>query len=333
MITSRAPRASSATFVITALAAASLALPVAAQDASPAASTAPASAAESAAAPAEARTIAIISPDYSTQPASKEAIDLFQTEAEARGYDTSLVDTAGDNAAINGEITTAVSQGVDAIVTAFGIPQEFGEGLADAGAAGVPVFGLDTGGVVEPTLANVTSDPAVLGQMSAQAIIDALGGEGQVAIIHFDPFEPVRLRAEAARALFEEAGIEVIEDIQGDPVDPTNFAKATVLDLLVKYPEGDLDAVWAGWDASALGAFQATQEAGRPEVLVTGVDGQDFARAEVAKDQNWIATVRQDWPAISSTLADIIDAHFAGTDPAESTVFVPAVLITAENAE
>jgi ribose transport system substrate-binding protein len=322
-------RAGLAALAIGALAAAAMAIPAAAQDAS-ASAPAPASAE---AASGEARTIAIISPDYSTQPASKEAIDLFQSEAEARGYETTLVDTAGDNAAINGELSTAVAQGVDAIVTAFGIPQEFGEGLADAGAAGVPVFGLDTGGVVEPTLANVTSDPAVLGRMSAQALIDALGGEGQIAMIHFDPYEPVRLRAEAAKALFDEAGIEVVEYVQGDPVDPTNFAKATVLDLLVKYPEGDLDAVWAGWDASALGAFQATQEAGRPEVLVTGVDGQAFARAEVAKGQNWIATVRQDWPTIATTLADIIDAHFAGTDPAESTVYVPAVLITAENAE
>ena len=46
---------------------------------------------------------------------------------------------------------------------------------------------------------------------------------------------------------------------------------------------------------------------------MTGVDGQDFARAEVAKGGNWIATVRQDWPTIATTLADIIDAHFAGT--------------------
>jgi ribose transport system substrate-binding protein len=311
----RAPRtlrAGLATLAISAVAAAALALPAAAQD--------------------QTRTIAIITPDYAAQPAAKEAIDLFQAEAESRGYEVTLTDTASDNAAINGEISTAVSQGVDAIVTAFGTPQEFGEGLADAGAAGVPVFGLDTGGVVEPTLANVTTDPAYLGQASAQAIIDALGGEGQVAMIHFDPFEPVRLRAEAARALFEESGIEVVEYVQGDPADSTGFAKATTLDLLTKYPAGELDAVWAGWDASALGAFQATQEAGRPEVLVTGVDGQDFARAEVAKGLNWIATVRQDWPTISTTLADIIDAHFAGTDPTESTVFVPAVLITAENA-
>lgn len=316
MTTTRVPRtlrAGLAALTVSALAAAALALPAAAQD--------------------EARTIAIITPDYASQPAAKEVIDLFQTELQARGYQTTLTDTAGLNDAINGEISTAVAQGVDAIVTAFGAPQEFGEGLADAGAAGVPVFGLDTGGVVEPTLVNVTTDPGYLGEASAQAIIDTLAGEGQVAMIHFDPFEPVRLRAEAARALFDANGIEVIEYVQGDPADSTGFAKATVLDLLTKYPAGELDAVWAGWDASALGAFQATQEAGRPEVLVTGVDGQDFARAEVAKGLNWIATVRQDWPTISTTLADIIDAHFAGTDPAESTVFVPAVLITAENAE
>jgi ribose transport system substrate-binding protein len=290
-------------------------------------------AAQDEAATGEGRTIALITPDYAAQPAAKEAIDLFMTEAAARGYDVSLTDTASDNAAINGEITTAVAQGVDAIVTAFGTPQEFGEGLANAAEAGVPVFGLDTGGVVEPTLVNVTTDPRFLGEASAQAIIDALGGEGQIAMIHFDPFEPVRLRAEAAKALFDANGIEVVEYIQGDPADSTGFARATVLDLLVKYATGDLDAVWAGWDASALGAFQATQEAERPEVLVTGVDGQDFARAEVAKGQNWIATVRQDWPTIATTLADIIDAHFAGTDPSEPTVFVDAVVLTAENAQ
>ncbi len=279
------------------------------------------------------RTIAVITPDYAAQPAAKEAIDLFRAEAEARGYTVTLVDTNGDNAAINGEITTAVAQRVSAIVTAFGAPQEFGEGLASAGAANVPVFGLDTGGVVEPTLVNVTTDSGFLGEASAQAIIDAIGGPGKVAMIHFDPFEPVRLRAVAAKALFEANGIEVIEYIQGDPADSTGFAKATVLDLLVKYPVGALQGVWAGWDASALGAYQATQETGRTDVLVTGVDGQAFARAEVAKGGNWIATVRQDWATIADTLTDIIDAHFAGTEPTESTVFVPGILITAENAQ
>lgn len=303
-----------------ALAAAALAGPVAAQSPSAAPQT------------GAGKTIKVISPDYAAQPAAKEAIDDFMAVATGRGYDVKLVDTASDNAAINGELTTAVSEGVDAIVTAFGTPQEFGEGLAAAGAADVPVFGLDTGGVVEPTLVNVTTDNTYLGDASAQAIIDALGGTGKVAIINFDPFEPVHLRAEAARAAFAAAGIEVIEDTTGDPADSTGFAKATTLDWLTKYPQGELNAVWAGWDASALGAYQATQETGRTEVLVTGVDGQDFARAEVAKGGNWIATVRQDWPTIATTLTDIIDAHFAGTDPTEPVVFVDAVLLTKDNA-
>jgi ribose transport system substrate-binding protein len=276
--------------------------------------------------------IAVLSPDYAAQPAAKEAIDLFEAAAEADGHTVTVVDTNSDNAAMNAELTTAVSQGVDAIVVAFGTPQEFGEGLADAAEAGIPVFGLDTGGVVEGILVNVTTDNRFLGEQSAQAIIDAIGEGGTVAMIHFDPFEPVRLRAEAARALFEENGIEIIEYVQGDPEDSTGFASAVTGDLLAKYPEGELDAIWAGWDASALGAYQATVAADRTEVLVTGVDGQQFAIAEVAKGGNWIATVRQDWPVISATVLDLIEANFAGEAPAEEVVFVPAVVITAENA-
>ena len=276
--------------------------------------------------------IAVLSPDYAAQPAAKEAIDFFEAAAEAHGHTVTVVDTNSDNAAMNAEITTAVSQGVDAIVVAFGTPQEFGDGLADAVEADIPVFGLDTGGLAEGILVNVTTDNGFLGEQSAQAIIDEIGEGGTVAMIHFDPFEPVRLRAEAARALFEGNGIEVVEYIQGDPEDSTGFAAAAVGDLLAKYPAGELDAIWAGWDASALGAYQATLAADRTEILVTGVDGQAFAIAEVATGGNWIATVRQDWDTIATTELGLIEAYFAGEEPAETIVYVPAVVITAENA-
>jgi len=301
----------------------------------PAESVAPSSAAvtPAASASAKARTIAIISPDYAAQPAAKEAIDLFMAEAKSQGYIVTLTDTNSDNAAINGEITTAVSQHVDAIVTAFGTPQEFGEGLAKAGAANVPVFGLDTGGVVAPTLVNVTTDNNYLGETSAQAMIDAMGGTGSVIMIAFDAFEPVHLRAVAAKALFESKGIKILEYKQGDPADSTGKAKAIVSDLLTKYPKGTVQGVWAAWDASALGAYQATQAMGRSEVFITGVDGQSFAQAEVAKGLNWIATVRQDWPTIAKTLTGIINDHFAGKDPTSTTVFVKAILITKANAK
>lgn len=297
-----------------------------------AASTEPSdSAADSAVCQNEIGDIAIVSPYYSDQPATKEVVDAFTEDAEAAGFSVSMVDTRGDLAAVNSEMENALAQGADAIVLGMGDPLEFGAGLAAASDAQVPVFGLDAG-AVDGITANITSDNEFLGETSAQVMIDAIGGEGRIAIIHFDPFEPVRLRAQAARALFEDAGIEIIEDIQGDPADSTGFAKTTVQDLLSKYPEGEIDGIWVAWDASALGAFQATQETGRTEVIVTGVDGQDFAVAEVAKGENWIATVRQDWPGIAATAVETIEACSGGQAPASQIITVEGELITADNA-
>ncbi len=283
------------------------------------------------AAEGDGQTLAIVSPYYSAQPATKEVVDAFTSDAEAAGYEVTLVDTDNDLAAVNSEMENAIAQGADAVVLGMGDPLEFGAGLAAAQDSGTPVFGLDAG-AVEGVTANITSDNTFLGESSAQAMIDAVGEGGRVIVIHFDPFEPVRLRGAAARALFEANGIEIIEDVQGDPADSTGFAKTTILDLLSKYPEGEVDGVWAAWDASALGAFQATQEAGRTEVVVTGVDGQDFAQAEVAKDENWIVTVRQDWQGIAATAVQTISDYFGGTDPSEQTITVPGQIITAENA-
>jgi len=277
------------------------------------------------------KTIAIVSPYYSDQPATKEVVDAFTAAAEANGHTVTLVDTKGDLAAVNGEIQNAVSEKVDAIVLGMGDPQEFSAGLSAAIEAKIPVFGLDAGSA-DGVVSNITSDNDFLGNTSAQALIDAMGGGTNVIVIHFDPFEPVRLRGAAARALFEEKGINIIEDIQGDPADSTGFAKTTVLDLLSKYGEGEVDGIWVAWDASALGAYQATVEAGRTEVEVVGVDGQDFAKAEVAKGGNWVATVRQDWAGIASKALEVIEAYLvSGTQP-EPVVVVPGELITKDNA-
>ncbi|CAN5391784.1 hypothetical protein BH23ACT3_BH23ACT3_06440 [soil metagenome] len=273
--------------------------------------------------------IAIVSPYYTDQPATKEVVDAFTAEAEAAGFTVSRVDTRGDLAAVNGEMENAVAQGADAVVLGMGDPLEFGAGLAATSSASVPVFGLDAG-ATDGVTANITSDNEFLGEVSAQEMIDAICTDGKVIMIHFDPFEPVRLRAEAARELFEETGVEIIEYIQGDPADSTGFAKTTVQDLMSKYPSGEVDGVWVAWDASALGAFQATQETGRTEVVVTGVDGQDFATVEVAKGENWIATVRQDWPGIASAALSAIQACSDGTDPADQVITVPGELITAD---
>ena len=143
---------------------------------------------------AEITDIAIVSPYYSDQPATKEVVDAFTAGAEEAGYTVTMVDTRGDLAEVNTEMENALAQGADTIVLGMGDPLEFGAGLAAASGAGVPVFGLDAG-AADGVTANITSDNEFLGEISAQQMIDAVGDEGRVVMIHFDPFEPVRLRA------------------------------------------------------------------------------------------------------------------------------------------
>ncbi|HQV57546.1 MAG TPA: substrate-binding domain-containing protein, partial [Ilumatobacteraceae bacterium] len=277
------------------------------------------------------KTLAVISPYYSSQPATKEVVHAFQKDAEAAGYKVTVKDTKNDMAAVNTEMETAVSQKVAAIVLGMGDPKEFSAGLAKAKAAKVPVIGLDSGSA-DGITCNVTSDNDFLGTTSAQALIDAMGGKGKVGILHFDPFEPVRLRGAAARKLFKEKGIEIIEDVQGDPADSTGFAKKTVLEWLTKYPAGQINGVYAAWDATADGAYQATQEANRQDVFVVGVDGQDFARAAVKQGKTWVATVSQDWKGIAAAAVTAVsDLLTKGTAPAP-VITVKGELITKANA-
>ena len=46
---------------------------------------------------------------------------------------------------------------------------------------------------------------------------------------------------------------------------------------MVSNPEKDsITAIFCGWDEPAIGATQACQEAGRDEILIVGVDGEEF---------------------------------------------------------
>jgi ribose transport system substrate-binding protein len=280
---------------------------------------------------ADATELFVVSPYLSTFPETRQLVDAFVAEATGAGYQVNPpVDTQGDLARVGAEIQTAVTSGVDAVVIGQGDPSQMTAGLEAARAAGVPVFGLDVGSV-EGITANITSDNASLGDIGAQAMAARIGEGGKVVIIHFDGFEPLRQRAEAARKRFEASGIQVLENLEGSLQDPTNAAKAIALERLAALPVNELNGIWAAWDAAGLGAYEATVEAARPDVFVTSVDGQPIALGPVGEGTNWIATVRQDWENVATTAVDTIDKFYDRT-AIEQTILVPGKLVTKDNA-
>ncbi|TRY17294.1 sugar ABC transporter substrate-binding protein [Tessaracoccus rhinocerotis] len=117
--------------------------------------------------------VSVLTP-YLANAATKEVIELFQAEGEQRGWEVSVVDTAGDFNKLNSAFQDAAAQGPDAIVLGTGDPAQISLGLKAAADAGVPVFAIDAG-AAEGIAANVTSDNVDLGEQSANALIDAMG--------------------------------------------------------------------------------------------------------------------------------------------------------------
>lgn len=272
-------------------------------------------------------TIAIVSPYLSQQPATKEVVDKFTADAQAKGWTVTTVDTNNDFAKMNTEITRAVSQKVSAVVLGMGDPKQLGPGLAAAKRANIPVIGLDAG-VADGVTANVTSDNKFLGETSAKAMADAIGGKGSVLMYTYDDFEPVRVRGQAAKAWFQANGIKVIDYVRIDAPNGLADAKAKAKDALAKYPAGQINGIWCAWDQAANGAYQAVDAAKRDDVKVTGVDGQDFAIAAINKGGPWVATVKQDWGGIAQKATDILSGVLTGTKPTEQQNLVPGQLVT-----
>lgn len=280
---------------------------------------------------AEEKQIAVVTP-YMANATTAYVIKQFKQEAEAEGLKVSVADTAGDFGLLVSRIEDAVTQKVDAIVLGMGDPIQMTKGLEAAAAANIPVFGLDAG-MTEGVLLNVTSDNADLGQKSAKALAEAINGKGNVILFIHDPHPGVRARAVgAAEALSSYADIHVLKKVHIEVPGPVENARKVMEDLLTAYPEdGAIAGIWAGWDEPAFGATQAIVKAGKGTAIkVVGIDGTDFAKAEIAKQGPFVATIEQDFDEMAKVLTNLIKDYFQGKQPEQQWYMIPGKVYLGE---
>ncbi|MDA8188107.1 MAG: substrate-binding domain-containing protein [Dehalococcoidales bacterium] len=305
---------------------------VAAACAAPAAPTsAPSAGGSTKASSGAAKRIALVTP-YMANATTKQVIDLFSKYAKEKGWEVGTTDTAGDFDKLVGAIQNAVAQKVDAIVLGMGDPAQMSKGLTAAKEANIPVFGIDAG-VAPDVVANITSDNAALGTMSAEDLAQRIGKKGNIVMFTHDPHPGVNARAKAAAAVFEKyPDIKVIDKRHVNVPGPVDNARKIMQDLLTARPEkGSIAGAWAGWDEPALGATQAILAAGRTEMAVVGVDGTDFAKAEIKKGGPFKSTVEQDWDGIARKTVELVGDYFQGKKLDRNLYTLPGKLITPEN--
>ena len=272
------------------------------------------------------KTVAVVTP-YMANATTAYVIEQFKSNASGKGWKVNVSDTAGDFGLLVSRIEDAVAQNVDAIVLGMGDPAQMTKGLKSAMDAGIPVFGLDAG-LADGVVLNITSDNADLGRQTAKLLAEAIGGKGNVIMYTHDPHPGVRARAVGAEEVLNSyPGITIVNKFHIDVPGPVDNARKITEDVLTAdSSEKTLAGIWAGWDEPAYGAIQALEAAGRAEVKVVGIDGTDFAKAEIDKGGPFEGTIEQDFDAMAFKLVELIDGYFAGSTPDSDWYQIPGKL-------
>ena len=202
--------------------------------------------------------------------------------------------------------------------------------LLAAADAGIPVVNIDSGvDDKDLVVASDSSDNYQAGQIAAEHIVEAIGGEGNVAVLSHPSVEACKVRADAFYDVIADyPGITVVADLNfsGD----TDTAQNMIETVLMAYP--DLAAVFCIADCGAYGAVAAAKANGyNPgDIKITGVDGEQVA-ADYVKEGWMLGTSAQDANQLGYMGIELAYAYLTGEDY-EVENLIDTVFVDAEAA-
>jgi ribose transport system substrate-binding protein len=212
-------------------------------------------------------------------PFFKEITDSMTAEAAKHGYTVVAVSGDYDVARQQNQVKDFIVKKVSVIVLCPCDSKAIGPAIREANQAGIPVFTADIASL-DPTakvVAHIATDNLQGGRMAAEAVVEALGGKGKVAILDHPEVESVLLRTrgfeEKLAELNKLAGVsvQIVAKLPGGGDKAKSFKAAQ--DLIQAH--ADLNAIFAVNDPSALGARAALENAARADqIKIVGFDGQ-----------------------------------------------------------
>ena len=278
--------------------------------------------------------ISVMTP-YLTSVTTNQMTGFIKDNLEAEGAEMFVIDTANDFAELASRIEDVVSSGTDGIVLVSADPNQVANQLTEAFEADIPVFGCDSG-FIEGMQVNATSDNYQMGELIVRYLFDDLmGKKGTVIALTHRPHPGVVKRCEAFDDIIKEyPDIKLITEQHVPAEQPINDAEEITANLLTANPDKDsVTAIFAAWDEPAIGAAKALAEAGRDEVIVTGVDGNEQA-VQMIKDGSCLkATVKQNFEGMAEIVCQQMKKYYAGETIEKGEMYAPAELITQENAQ
>ena len=250
--------------------------------------------------------------------------DSMQQAAEQDGFQVNVQDGRQDLGQQNDQVDALIQQGADLILLNAVDSAGIASAVARAQAAGIPVVAVDVD--AQGADAAVTTDNVEAGRQSCQALVDEIGGSGNILIIEGTPTSAPQDRVKGCEeVLAANPGVQVVGRQAGKNDRDSGLQLAT--DMLTA--NQDVKGIFAINDPEGLGADLAVQQAGRSGIVITGVDGSPEAvKALQDPNSNFFATPAQDPGGMVLEALEVGRGIVAGNPPAERITLLAPELVT-----
>ncbi len=267
---------------------------------------------------------------FNTGTFSAQYINGVKEQAEKLGGEVTVLASDNDIAKMASNLDQAVNQKFDGILIDHGNKDALQAGVQKALDNGIPVVAFDAAMEMEGVI-DLQQDDQTMAQLTLEQMAQDVGEEGNYVKVWVAGFAPMERRQIAYEAFQEQyPNMQEIASF-GNASNPLLDTQSQMEALLKKYPEGEIDAVWAAWDEFAKGASLAIQQAGRTEIKVYGIDMSDEDLQMIQDPSNpWIASAAVDPTDIGRVQVRYLYQKFNG-DETPAQVILEPVYVSADN--
>ena len=218
----------------------------------------------------------------------KEGAEDIVADLQSQGYDIKIdVRAAQGESDEQGQLAVfndMINKSYDGILVSAISPGNLVPGAEEANEKGIEmVVSMDA--FMPQIESTVGAWHYQAGQLAAEYINDAIGGEGQVAIIQGLPkSSPAITRTEGFKKWFEENNAKV-EVVAVQNADWDRMKAKDITDIWLKqYPE--LKGIYANNDTMAMGALESARAADKiGKIIIVGTDGTSEAKTSIANGE------------------------------------------------
>ena len=263
----------------------------------------------------------------------RSAFNNLVEQLEELGAEVVTVDAGRDDQKHVAGLENLLAQEPDAIVNILGTATVIDPVFQKISEAGIPLFAVDTAS--DFVINNTTSDNTALGMELAEQLVADIGEAGNIAVFNgFYGIHVCALRYDALTAVLEDyPDVQILQPELQDVIPNTQEdARKKIQDLLQKYPEGEMSAVWACWDIPGLGTNLAIVDAGRQgDVGFYGVDGDPTVLEVMAQPDQAIKAIASQQPGLIGRISGMNVGRYFAEEELPATTLVPAFLTLPDN--